>query len=352
MGDQAINAVVAIALGTVAAIVLLVPTAAYQYRLDGRLEPRDLAVLLSGAVYGLALWTYTLLPMPEPDTYRCKGRQLDPFGSIREIFVDSPERLAQFSQVGLNVLLFVPLGFYLRVILKRGVVTATLAGLGTSLLIETTQTTGIWHLYDCAYRLFDVDDLIVNTLGAIGGSLLSYVVLDRRDDTTPPLPTTVSLGRRLMSLAADVLSSALVGGAVAALYRGITVYGPDAFSYDRDVMVAVALAVPYAVQAASVMAVGRTLGEHVVACRAVERVPSRRHVARAVKLLVGVTPAFALAALGGWAGLVGLVALAVLHAATSVRTEQHRGLTHVVAGMDLRIATEEALDVDRSAGRR
>ncbi len=66
-------------------MLLFVPTAAYQYRLDGCLAPRDLVVLLSGAIYGLALWTYTLLPMPATDDYRCKGRNLDPLDSLRAI---------------------------------------------------------------------------------------------------------------------------------------------------------------------------------------------------------------------------------------------------------------------------
>ncbi|WP_167736761.1 VanZ family protein [Nocardioides sp. 1609] len=353
MGDQATNALVAIVLGSVVAVVLLVPTAAYQYRLDGKLQPKDLAVLLSGAVYGLSLWTYTLLPMPAADSYRCLGRQLEPLGSISRIWTDvgAADHTFQVGQVALNVLLFVPLGYYLRVIVRRGVVTAALVGLATSLLIEVTQDTGVWHLYDCPYRLFDVDDLIVNTLGAVCGSLLSYVVLDRRDDTTPPLPSTVSLGRRLVGLASDVIFSVLLGGAAAAVYRGITVHGSG--DHDAGVRTVVLIGVPYVVQAVSVLAVGRTIGEHVVAVRAVPpagRADGSPYPRRLVKLAAGATPAFALAAVlvagGGWAvaALVGLGLLAVAQVAAAWRTEQHRGLSHVVAGLDLRIATEEALE--------
>ena len=80
--DQVFNAVAAIGLGTVAAIVLFVPVAAYQYRRDGNMSPRDLSVLLSGAVYGIALWTYTLLPLPARGSFRCKVPQTDLFGTI------------------------------------------------------------------------------------------------------------------------------------------------------------------------------------------------------------------------------------------------------------------------------
>ena len=47
MGDQATNALVAIVLGTVLAVLLLIPTAAVQYRLDGRLGPLDLTILVT-----------------------------------------------------------------------------------------------------------------------------------------------------------------------------------------------------------------------------------------------------------------------------------------------------------------
>lgn len=349
MGDQVTNAVVAVVLGSLAAVLLVLPTAALQYRRNGRLRPQDLVVLLSAAVYALSLWTYTLLPTPDADDYVCRGRQLELLGSIRGAFEASPTQLEQASQVGLNVLLFVPLGWFLRVVLGRGVVVAGVVGLATSLLVETTQTTGVWSLYDCPYRVFDVDDLVVNTLGALVGSVLAYVVLDRRDDTTPPLPTTVSLGRRLVSLASDVLFAVLLGGAAAAGYRGLTLDGPG--SFDPDVEVALFLLVPYVVQAISVLGVGRTVGEHVVAVRAVARRPRLRHVARVLKLLAGVTPAFVLAGVGGREGVLGLVALAVAHVVVAWRTDQHRGLTHVVAGMDLRIATDETLPRDRDEDR-
>ena len=123
-----------------------------------------------------------------------------------------------FLQIVLNVLLFVPLGYFVRVILHRGVVVATVAGFGLSLLIEFTQKTGVWHLYSCAYRLFDVDDLIVNTLGATVGSLLSILVVRRRRADVV-LPTTISFGRRLVGFASDVLFIALTGAAAALAWR-------------------------------------------------------------------------------------------------------------------------------------
>lgn len=72
----------------------------------------------------------------------------------------------------LNILLFVPLGFLLPVISPRsGKLTyMVLFGFCFSLLIEISQL--------CNHRRTDVDDLIMNTIGAVIGYLL-YAILNK-----------------------------------------------------------------------------------------------------------------------------------------------------------------------------
>jgi hypothetical protein len=333
------NALLAIALGGVAAVVLLVPVAAYQYRLDGRLGPGDLAILVSGAVYGLALWTYTLLPIPAAGDYRCQDARLTPFDTLSRMSLESPGAMLRdpaVLQVVLNVLLFVPLGYYVRQILRRGVVVATAMGLGTSLLIELTQLTGVWGIYHCAYREFDVDDLMVNTLGALAGSLLSLLVVQRRDPAVP-MPTRITYGRRLVGMASDAIATVLLGGALVVAYRAWCDLQDTAVSH--DLQVALQLGVPLAVQAVSVLLVGRTIGEHVVSVRAIAR--RRVLVSRAVKLLTGVGPMYLLLLLGGWWAVALLPAYLVVTALVALPGPDHRGLSHRCAGMDLVIAAEE-----------
>jgi glycopeptide antibiotics resistance protein len=50
--------------------------------------------------------------------------------------------------------------------------TAVLSGFGLSLTVELTQLTGLWGLYPCPYRQFDIDDLILNTAGVALGFVL------------------------------------------------------------------------------------------------------------------------------------------------------------------------------------
>ncbi len=358
MGDQATNALVAIVLGTVLAVVLLIPTAAVQYRLDGRLGPLDLTILFTSAVYSLAIWTYTLLPMPVDGTFPCKGSQLRVLGSFGLIHVPDrggPLALLRepaFLQIVLNVVLFLPLGYFLRVIAHRGIVVATLAGFGLSLLIELTQKTGVWNLYDCAYRLFDVDDLIVNTLGAMVGSLLSILVVRRRRPDVV-LPTTISYGRRLVGFACDVLFIALTGAVAALAWRGWEIYVRDvpAGEVDGTVQAALQWGLPFVVEAVLVLGFGRTVGEWVVSLHTVPRRRGLLLPGRLVKLAVGVGPLFVLAPL--WNQVVGPVAIALLAAyavltvAFAWRTSNHRGLSHTLGHLDLRIGDDADADPRR-----
>ena len=351
MGDQATNALIAIALGSVLAVLLLIPTAAVQYRLDGRLGPLDLAILVTSAVYALAIWTYTLLPMPVDGTFACKGSQLRVLGSLGMVHVpDSGGPLAllrepAFLQIVLNVLLFVPLGYFVRVILHRGVVVATGLGLGLSLLVELTQKTGVWHLYDCAYRLFDVDDLIVNTLGATVGSLLSILVVRRRRGHVV-LPTTISFGRRLVGFACDAVFIALTGALAALAWRGYHLYLRDRPVEDLDLHVQNVLqwGIPFAVEAVLVLGLGRTVGELVVSLHTRPRRPRLLVPGRLVKLATGIAPLFLLALPEPRVGvpLVGIFVVATV--ACAWRTKGHRGLSNTLAGLDLLIGDDSDKD--------
>ena len=72
-----------------------------------------------------------------------------------------------------NIALLVPLGFYLRYYFRRRLFPSVLLALGVSLFFELTQLSGLYGIYPRAYRLFDVDDLICNTLGGFLGYVLT-----------------------------------------------------------------------------------------------------------------------------------------------------------------------------------
>lgn len=339
MSDQTLNAVIAIVLGSGLSVLLLAPVAAVQYRRDGRLGPGDLLVLVSAAVYGLALWTYTLLPLPAGD-YRCVGRQTVPFATIGEIAPAQAVDLLRdpaFLQVALNVALFVPLGFFVRLVLRRGVLVTTLLGFGISLAIECTQGTALWGLYPCPYRLLDVDDLIVNTFGAFVGGVLAAGLLRRHRPRVRPLPTRVSVGRRWTGMVCDGLFVLVAGAGVAIAWRAwqlYVVHRPVA-EIDLEVQTLLQWGFPALIEAAAVLVAGRTVGEWVVATRTVRGRRWPTAAARLVKLVTGVGGYLALlvADLPGGALLpAGFVLASVLAVPWS---RGRRGLSNAAAGLDL-----------------
>ena len=268
---------VAVLLGVVAAVVLFVPFVAVQYRREGRLTLLQVVLWVAFLVYALALWTYTLLPLPDPDDMRCVGTQLTPFqfvSDIRSYPIDSLGGLARnpaVMQVALNVALFMPLGFFLRFFWRRGVVVTTVVGLLISLLIECTQLTGVWGLYDCAYRFFDVDDLIVNTTGALIGGLLAALLMPGRtnpDDVAAAAPRPVTFGRRLVGMICDGLAVWLTGALAAAVFRGIWFYALDnPYGSEERYTNLVAVAVPFVLFGLGALATGRTIGDSAVLLR-------------------------------------------------------------------------------------
>lgn len=79
-----------------------------------------------------------------------------------------------------NIILTVPFGMFLRYYFKCSMKKTIFYGFLLSLFFEITQLTGLYFIYPRGYRLFDVDDLLLNTFGGFLGFLLmkpfTYVI--------------------------------------------------------------------------------------------------------------------------------------------------------------------------------
>jgi glycopeptide antibiotics resistance protein len=334
------NAVLAIFFGVGLAVAGFVPAAAIAYRRRGSFPLGRILLLLAAAIYAVALWTYTLVPMPEADSFTCAGTQIHAFGFVGDILRTRAEigtrallTNAVFLQVALNVALFVPLGFFVRAIIGRGVVVAGAIGFLTSLLIETTQLTGIWGLYACAYRVFDVDDLLINTAGAVLGSAISVLLVRHH---ARKVPTTVTVGRRLVGMVADLLVILGTGAPLALAWRAWQLYGLEVPFDEVSATTQFWLlwGPPIVLEAVAVLGFGRTVGEWVVGLRATAE--SGVWWRRIVKLLTGVggLTLLLMADFPGTGLLLLVFAIATVLALP--RTDEHRGLSNMLAGMRVR----------------
>ncbi|MFJ2369233.1 VanZ family protein [Microbacterium sp. NPDC087665] len=173
--------------GSLLFFAVLGPMLLVQTRRYGRMSFRRLLGAAAVSVYAVALVAYTLLPLPDMRAncgVSIAGVELIPGHSIADILGET-QGLSLVGtltsratlQVVLNVALFVPFGMIARRYWNRGPVVSILLGAGLSLLIEATQFTAVWGLYECSYRVADVDDLIANTAGAAIGVLLAPLLL-------------------------------------------------------------------------------------------------------------------------------------------------------------------------------
>ncbi|NIJ04590.1 VanZ family protein [Frigoribacterium faeni] len=350
------NAVIALVLGSVLAVVGLVPWAAVQYRRRGELGLGNALLAFAAVVYALALVTYTLLPLPGTTdaAVLCSpapAPQLHPFEFVRDIAkeggVTGPRSLLgnrAVAQVALNVALFVPLGMLVAHFTRgrtgsrrrrlAGVVAGTLAGAAISLLIELTQLTGDWFLFPCAYRLFDVDDLLANTAGALLGTAVAPVLLllgrpgadPDRDDARP-----VTVRRRAFGMACDLLAILLTGGGLSSVVSiGLAVAERDPASGVGVVLLAAAPLVAPAAQLVLVLTTGRTLGEIVTRLRPEPRPSAGQRLVRWALGSGGWALASALSSTSAVAAAVAVV-LAVGAVVGVWATRDRRGFANAVA---------------------
>ncbi|SDE10435.1 VanZ family protein [Auraticoccus monumenti] len=301
------SALAAVLLGAFVGAALFVPFVAASYRWRGGLSTRRLLLWFAALVYFWAIWTYTLLPLPSPDAVRCAGTNvrlgafLDDIGEA----ISGPGTALTAPgvlQVVLNVALFVPLGFLLRVLGRRGVPAAGLVGLALSLLVELTQLTGVWGAYRCAYRVFDVDDLFLNTVGAVVGSLLALAVPRRPrgggGDPAADRPRPVTRRRRAVGMACDglgVYSVIFSVGLLVQLWLELVAKDPAAVAAGTSASF-IGTSVGVGAWLAVVLTTGRSVGDHAVQVR-FTRGALPEWLARVVRFAAGAGGYAALAAL-------------------------------------------------------
>lgn len=159
--------------------ILLVPQLITHRARFGRIRPLRVAVTGGLVAYGCLLLAVVLLPVPAAGAPGLEQTvQLVPLQWVTDLATElgrygmAPGEFLTtqtFQQATMNVLLFVPFGVVGRLLWRQRFATALLTGFVASLLIEVTQLTANFGTAPFVYRIFDVDDLMNNTMGAALG---------------------------------------------------------------------------------------------------------------------------------------------------------------------------------------
>lgn len=356
MSSQVIPGVLAVLGGVVLAGLLFVPFVFRSYRRRGEVGFGPALLAFGFVVYGLAILTYTLLPLPQIDAAWCAQHealthpQLNPLQFVDDIRKErSAPGLHGFlanpavQQLVLNIALFVPLGAYLRHQFGRGVLASIAIGFGVSVLVEFTQLTGNWFLFPCPYRIFDIDDVLTNTLGTGVGVLLAPVLglISGRHRTLPAdAPRPVTTGRRLLGMLVDLVMVGVLGGVLVVGMATIMLLtgGPTEGPLADLLTVALSSWVPAILLLGVPMLFGpgdATLGQQAVRLRWVGPEGGRPGGRKVVSLLTGAFGYFVLSGLGTWVPFASFLAgaLLVLTPIAAWRSRGHRGLAGRCAGL-------------------
>lgn len=204
------------------ALASLVPYVYFQYKKVGYVQFNRSLVFYVFAFYAMTAFFLTVLPLPQITEGFCDYRigkvvpSFYPFRFVRDTFREVQGNISLFSIVKsttfmvttFNVLLLMPLGFFLKYLFQvknKGL--ATLIGFLVSLFFEITQLTALYGLYPCRYRHFEVDDLITNTFGCfIGFVIASYTTFLPNLSRKPLLNRgSVTLTQRFLAIFVDAL---------------------------------------------------------------------------------------------------------------------------------------------------
>lgn len=283
------------------AFVITLPYMIYQYRKFGSIPWLRTFIVYSFIFYMLVAYYMVILPLPENrDAFvpYAAHPQLIPFNFVQMIADTSSATLADPStwpsllrnpnvyEAFFNVLLLVPLGMYLRYYFRRTWWQTLLIGFATTLFYETSQITGLWGLYAHPYRLFDVDDLMLNTLGAmvgfwmVGPALRVLPDIRLMNEEAREAGVRASVTKRALSFLIDaivvfavslVLLFGVVGSGVAdQLIAQEGVWNIAAYGLDLLVLGTFFVIVP-------VLTRGQTLGQKLLRLRIVRSDASRAH---------------------------------------------------------------------------
>lgn len=208
------------------AFLFTFPYMLYQYRKFGAIPALRTIIVYSFILYLMSAYFLVILPLPPIDEvahYTTPTMQLVPFQFIVEwinethiVWNDIHTYIEIINnpviyQVLYNILMTLPFGIYLRYYFKRNLLETIAFTFLLSLFFELTQLTGLYGIYPRAYRLFDIDDLIINTLGGLFGyaitPLFSWILptKEKLDQISYEKGRHVTFTRRMIAFGIDII---------------------------------------------------------------------------------------------------------------------------------------------------
>ena len=213
------------------AFLITLPYVLKEYHKYGSVYWYRALIIYSFILYLLTAYFLVILPLPSREDVMAlttPTTQLIPFNFITDFINNSGFVLNDFSTYItalkssqfivpiFNIILTIPFGAYLHYYFKYSFKKTVLWSFLLSLFFELTQVTGLYFIYPRGYRLFDVDDLILNTFGGLIGYFVGSLLLkflpnrEEIDDTAKALVRKVSIIRRSLAYGLDLFIATFI----------------------------------------------------------------------------------------------------------------------------------------------
>ncbi len=212
------------------AFILTIPFLIHQYRKYGAIPLLKSAIFYSMILYLICAYFLVMLPLPSiEEVSKMTGptTQLTLFQFIKDIMSTANFDIVNLQDiikilksptvytVLFNIILTLPFGVYLRYFFNKKWYQSLIYTFILSLFFELTQLSGLYGIYPRPYRLFDVDDLLINTLGGLIGHLITPLFTfflptrDELEEKSYKKGIRVTLLRRIIALSIDILFVAI-----------------------------------------------------------------------------------------------------------------------------------------------
>lgn len=206
-------------------LILFIPYLISQYHKYGSVYWYRALILFSFLLYLIIAYFLVIMPLPtieEVLSLKTPQIRLEPFAFVIDFIKESGFDINDFSTYFksfttssfyvpvFNIILFIPLGIYLHYYFTFSLKKTILLSFLLSLFFELTQLTGLYFIYPRSYRLFDIDDLILNTFGGFVGYYLGNYFIkflptkEKINAKSLQLAQKVSFVRRIIAFLIDI----------------------------------------------------------------------------------------------------------------------------------------------------
>ena len=276
------------------AMVIAAPFLIYYYRKYGQLGKLRSVILYSFVFYLLCAYYLVILPLPSIGSVaQMTGPRYElhlfqswhNFMNQTVLQLNNPStylaamKQSVFLEPVFNIFLLFPFGVYCRYYFKFSLGKTILASFCLSLFFELTQLSGLYFIYPRPYRLFDVNDLLHNTVGGLLGfacaPLFTFFLPTRSELDSESLVKgqTVSLLRRFVAMMIDWFVIGILSTLLSFLSSFLPTAVYDLFNYS---FVGFTLEVILYFMIFMYLWNGQTVGEKIVRIQVVEK--NREHI--------------------------------------------------------------------------